>query len=435
MNKRTFMKRMTLAGLGLPFAQAGDPRPATLSDLQQLINRYGETPPSTLAQNEEFWTGIRTQYRLKPDYANLENGYYNIQPTPILEAFMRHVKEVNYEGAYYMRTVQFERKKAIAARLAALGGCDAEDLVITRNTTESLDMIIAGYPWKPGDEAIVAEQDYPAMLAMFGQVEKRHGITVKRVSVPNHPASDADVIAVYEQAITPRTRLMMVCHMINITGQILPVRKICDMAHSHGVEVMIDAAHTYAHIRHTIPELGGDYYAASLHKWLSAPLGAGILYVKKERQNKIWPLFAEPDGSAQGMARLNHTGTLPVHTDLAIGDALDYYTTLGAQRKEERLGYLQQYWTSKVRDIPNIIVNTPADPARSCAIANVGIGSMAPADMAARLLQQYRIYTVAIDYPAANVRGCRITPNVFTLTSELDRLVEALHEMAARPKA
>ncbi|HEV9035531.1 MAG TPA: aminotransferase class V-fold PLP-dependent enzyme [Puia sp.] len=425
------MKSMTLAGLGLPFAQKSDPRPATLADLKDLISQYGEIAPATLAENEEFWTGIRAQYNLKPDYANLENGYYNIQPTPVLEAFLRHVKDVNYEGAFYMRTVQFDRKKAIAARLAALGGCTTEELVITRNTTESLDMIIAGYPWKPGDEAIVAEQDYPAMLAMFRQVEKRHGIIVKRVSVPNHPASDADVISVYEQAITPRTRLMMVCHMINITGQVLPVRKISDMAHSHGVEVMIDAAHTYAHIRHTIPELGGDYYAASLHKWLSAPLGAGILYVKKEHQAKIWPLFAEPDGSAEGIARLNHTGTLPVHTDLAIGDALDYYTTLGAERKEARLRYLQQYWTSKIRDVPGIVVNTPADPTRGCAIANVGIKNIAPGDMAARLLQQYRIYTVAIDYPAANVRGCRITPNVYTLTTELDRLVAALRGMAS----
>jgi selenocysteine lyase/cysteine desulfurase len=425
------MKSMTLAGLGLSFARPGDPRPATLSDLSDHVDRHSGTAPAELAQNEEFWAGVRAQYNLKPDYANLENGYYNIQPTPVLEAFIRHVKEVNYEGAYYMRTVQFDRKKAIAARLATLGGCEAEELVITRNTTESLDMIIAGYPWKTGDEAVVAEQDYPAMLAMFDQAAKRHGIIIKRVSVPNHPSSDADVISAYEQAITPRTRLLMVCHMINITGQILPVRKICDMAHSHGVEVMIDAAHTYAHIRHTIPELGGDYYAASLHKWLSVPLGAGILYVRKEHQARIWPLLAEPDTTAQGIARLNHTGTLPVHTDLAIGDALDYYAVLGAERKETRLRYLQQYWTTKIRGVPNIVVNTPADPARSCAIANVGIKDMHPGDMATRLLQQYRIYTVAIDYPAANVRGCRITPNIYTLTAELDRLVTALREMAA----
>ena len=393
------------------------------------VSRYDAIPAADLARDEEFWAGIRAQYSLKPDYINLENGYYNIQPAPILEAYMRHVKEVNYEGAYYMRTVQFERKKVMASRLASLAGCSPEELVITRNTTESLDMLISGYPWKPGDEAVMAEQDYPAMLAMFAQVEKRNGIKAVRISVPNHPQTDEEVVAVYRQAITPRTRLLMVCHMINITGQILPIRKICDMAHEHGVEVMVDAAHTYAHVRHTIPELNCDYYGASLHKWLSTPLGAGILYVRKGLTDKIWPLFADPDGVDTGILRLNHTGTIPVHTDLTIGDALDFYTALGAERKEARLRYLQQYWTSKVRDVVNVEVNTPADPARSCAIANVGVKSLTPAAMAGRLLQQYKIYTVAIDYPTAHVRGCRITPNIYTLSGELDKLVAAIKEM------
>jgi selenocysteine lyase/cysteine desulfurase len=222
----------------------------------------------------------------------------------------------------------------------------------------------------------------------------------------------------------------MLSHMVNITGQILPVRKICDMAHQKGVEVMVDGAHTYAQIRHSVPGLGCDYYGASLHKWLSTPLGAGILYVRRDNAAKIWPLLAEPDDTTTGIARLNHTGTLPVHTDLAIGDALDYYQTLGPDRKETRLRYLQQYWTTKVRNMPNVIVNTPADPARTCAIANVGIRGIAPADLAARLLSQYKIYTVAIDSPAANVQGVRVTPNIFTLSSELDELVRAVREIA-----
>jgi selenocysteine lyase/cysteine desulfurase len=261
-------------------------------------------------------------------------------------------------------------------------------------------------------------------------VERRHGVVRKVVSVPNHPASDEEVVSVYERAITPRTRLLMVCHMVNITGQILPVRKICDMAHAKGVEVMVDGAHSFAHLRFAIPELDCDYFGASLHKWLSVPLGAGILYVKKGRAEKIWPLLAEPDNSASGIARLNHTGTLPVYTDLAIGDAIDFYTALGAERKEARLRYLQQYWTSKVRDLPNVVVNTPAEAGRACGIANVGIKGMKPAEMAAKLLQSYKIYTVAIDSPAAGVQGCRITPNVFTLPEELDVLVKALKELS-----
>jgi selenocysteine lyase/cysteine desulfurase len=329
-----------------------------------------------------------------------------------------------------MRTVQFERKKAIAARLAALAGCAPDELIITRNTTESLDMIIAGYHWNQGDEAIMAEQDYGAMLQMFKQVERRHGVVRKVISVPNHPKSDEEVVEVYARAISPKTKLLMLSHMVNITGQILPVRKICDMAHARGVEVMVDGAHTYAQIQHSVPGLGCDYYGASLHKWLSTPLGAGILYVRRDNAAKIWPLLAEPDDSTTGIARLNHTGTLPVHTDLAIADALDYYQTLGPDRKEARLRYLQQYWTTKVRGVANVIVNTPADPARTCAIANVGIRGIAPADLAARLLSQYKIYTVAIDSPAANVQGVRVTPNIFTLSSELDELVRAVREMA-----
>ncbi|HTI11352.1 MAG TPA: aminotransferase class V-fold PLP-dependent enzyme [Puia sp.] len=422
MDKRSFLKGMALAGLAAPFSR---------SAMAEWVGRFGHQPAGTLANKEEFWAGIRGGYRLKPDYINLENGYYNIQPGEILEAFISHVRAVNYEGSYYMRTVQFDNKKAVAAKLAVLAGCSPGELIITRNTTESLDMIIAGYPWKEGDEAIMAEQDYGAMLKMFRQAERRHGIVRKVVSVPNHPGSDEEIVAVYERAITPRTRLIMVSHMVNITGQVLPVRKICDMAHAKGVEVMVDGAHAFAHIRYAIPDLHCDYYGTSLHKWLSVPLGAGFLYVKKEHTGKIWPLLAEPDDGATGIALLNHTGTLPVHTDLAISDAIDYYTTLGAERKEARLRYLQLYWTSKVRDLPKVVVNTPADPARACGIANVGIKGMKPTDLAARLLDQYKIYTVAIDSPAAQVQGCRITPNVFILPEELDVLVRALKEMSA----
>lgn len=422
MDKRTFLKGMAMAGLAAPLSRTA---------LAGWVSQFGHQEAGTLAGNEEFWSGIRGGYRLKPDYINLENGYYCIQPAEVLEAFIGRVRAVNYEGAYYMRTVQFDNKKAAAARLAVLAGCAADELIITRNTTESLDMIIAGYPWKEGDEAIMAGQDYGAMLTMFRQVERRHGIVRKVVSVPNHPTSDEEIVSLYEKAITSRTRLLMLSHMVNITGQLLPVRKICDMAHARGVEVMVDGAHAFAHIRYSISELHCDYYGASLHKWLSVPLGAGFLYVKKEHTKKIWPLLAEPDDTATGIALLNHTGTLPVHTDLAINDAIDYYSTLGAERKEARLRYLQQYWTSKVRGLPNVVINTPADPSRACGIANVGIKGIKPADLAVRLLKQYKIYTVAIDSPAADVQGCRVTPNVFTLPEELDVLVRALKEMSA----
>jgi selenocysteine lyase/cysteine desulfurase len=217
--------------------------------------------------------------------------------------------------------------------------------------------------------------------------------------------------------------------MINITGQILPVKKICEMAKSKNVKVMVDGAHAFAHIKFKLSDFNCDYYGCSLHKWLSAPLGAGILYVKQEEIKNIWPLLAESEKNENDILRLNHTGTIPVHVDLAIEDAIEFYTKIGIDRKEARLRYLQNYWTSKVREIPRIVLNTPKESERSCAIANVGIKNMKPSELCKTLLDKYKIFTVAIDY--ANVQGCRITPNVYTSTKELDLLVAALKELAA----
>lgn len=418
MNKRSFLKSLTLLGLG------GIP---SLNAMDNLVSRVSHLPNDVVATDESFWEAIRGGYRLKQDYINLENGYYCFMPKETLEHFINHVRDVNYQGSYYMRTVQTDNKRAAASKLAKLAGCSPEELVVTRNTTESLDMIIGGLDWKAGDEAVMAEQDYGAMLNMFKQVEKRHGILTKIVSVPNHPKSDEEIVQTYEAAITSKTKLLMVCHMINITGQILPVRKICDMAHSKGVQVMVDGAHAFAHIQYSIPDLDCDYYGASLHKWLSTPLGAGILYVKKQNINKVWPVFAPYDKKDDDIYRLNHTGTHPVHTDLAISNAINYYEKIGAERKEARLRYLQNYWTSKVRNLPHIDVNTPVDPTRSCGIANVGIKGMKPHDLAETLMKKYAIYTVAID--GANVHGCRITPNIYTTPKELDTFVKALTEL------
>jgi selenocysteine lyase/cysteine desulfurase len=291
-------------------------------------------------------------------------------------------------------------------------------------------MVIGGYPWKEGDEAIFALQDYGAMKDHFEQVSSRYGVVCRTVSVPNHPKSDEELVSLYEAQITPGTRMLMICHMINITGQILPVRKICDMAHRHGVEVLVDGAHCVGHIPVDLEALNCDYYGSSLHKWLSAPLGAGILYVRSEHIPKIWPLLAEHKRDPQDIIRLNHTGTHPVHTDLAIENAMEYLQMIGLERKTNRLRFLQRYWSDPLREVPNVIVNTPRDPSRSCGIANVGIATIAPKRMAELLLEEFGIFTVAIDY--ANVQGCRITPNVYTTTGELDRFVSAVKTLASR---
>jgi selenocysteine lyase/cysteine desulfurase len=420
MNKRSFIKNATVTGIGATLG---------MDALAALFETKKHSSAAALAADDQFWNQIRTQYMLKPDYINLENGFYNFIPQPTLEKYIQHIRDINYQGSYYMRTVQRDNKKRMAAKLSAVAGCSPEELIITRNTTESLDLIIAGQDWKAGDEALMAIQDYGSMLDMFEQVSKRYGVVLNKVSIPNLPDSDEEIVSLYEKAITPKTKLLMIPHMVNITGHILPVRKICDMAHSKGVEVMVDGAHAFAHIQYKISELDCDYYGTSLHKWMSVPLGAGFLFVKKEKIAKTWPLIGDGTKDLSDIRRLNHIGTHACATDLTIEDAIDFYNMIGAERKEKRLRYIQQYWTSRVKNIPKIIINTPTDDKRSCGIANVGIAGMTPADLAKRLMDEHKIFTVAID--TANVHGCRITPNVYTTVEELDAFVAALKKLAA----
>ena len=419
MKKRAFLKNISLAAMGMPFMNSAFA--SSLHNLQHLSS-------AEIAIEEDFWLQVRKDYDLKPEYINLESGYYNIIPTPTLNHMIAHAKMVNYEGSYYMRTVQWDTKDKMVVKLAAVVGVSAKNIIITRDTTESLDMVIKGLSWEKDDEAVYAKQDYGAMQMMFEQVSKRYGTKNIVVSVPNHPSSDEEIVRLYENAITPKTKLLMVCHMVNITGQILPIKKICEMAHKKGVQVMVDGAHCVGHFQFSIEDLGCDYYGSSLHKWLAVPLGTGLLYVNDKHIDTLWPIFAEHHKEPGDIARLNHTGTHPVYHDISIENAIDYYHMLGAERKEARLRYLQEYWTSKVRTNPNIMVNTPKETFRACGIANVGLKNMPPKDLAIQLMDRYQIFTVAIDY--ANVQGCRISPNVFTTTKELDHFIKALNEMA-----
>ena len=416
MNKREFVKTLGGASLGLMFSPS-------------VLSRYMAMPHAELAQDEAFWATIRGKYKLTPEYINLENGYYSMQAEPVLEAFIGHVRSINVQASRYMRTRQPDDKLRVRTRLAKMAGVSPEELIITRNTTESLDTVISGYDWKPGDEAVMAAQDYGAMLDMFKLQARRHGIVNRVVSLPLDPQSDDELVQLYASAITPKTRLLMVGHMVNITGHILPVRKIADMAHARGVDVMCDGAHAFGQLAFRIPDVGCDYYGASLHKWLGTPLGAGILYVRQDKIAGLWPIYADESMADTDIRKLNHTGTHPVHTDLGIDDAIDFHESIGAERKEARLRYVQRYWTSRVRDVPNILVNTPTDPKRSCAIANVGVRGMTPADLAKTLFERYKVFTVAID--TANVHGVRVTPQLFTTPKELDVLVRALRELAA----
>ena len=417
MDKRNFIK--TLGALSVSSL-------VSASELTK-IKSVSLSLPNTKS-DEELWTTVRSHYTLKDDYINLESGYYSIIPNPVLEHFIKHVKHVNIEGSYYMRNDLNKNKDRVITELAKLVGSTSDQIGITRNATESLDLVISGFQWERGDEAIYAKQDYGTMKEMFEQISSRYGVKTKIVSVPNHPKNDEEIVSIYESQITDNTKLIMICHMINITGQILPVKKICEMAHSYGVEVMVDGAHCVGHFDFSIDEFNCDYYGSSLHKWLATPLGAGLLYVNKKNTHKIWPLLANGNTNKKDIKRLNHIGTHPVHTDLAISNSIDYTNWIGMKKKEKRMRYLQRYWSDKLRTIENVIVNTPEDLNRSCGIGNVGLSNMSPSQMSNVLFEKYKIFTVAIDY--ANVKGCRISPNIFTTINELDQFISAVKEMA-----
>jgi len=418
MDKRDFLRTLGASSLGLALSPA-------------LLARLQAATPEALAQDDPFWAQLRGRYTLVPEYINLESGYFSMQSQPVLESFVGHVRRINRDAQRYMRTVMVTDKARVQRRLAGIAGCGADELIITRNTTESLDTVISGFDWKPGDHAVMASCDYGAMIDHFAQQARRYQMHNTIIDLPLHPTSDDEIVDLYAAAITDRTRLLMVCHIVNITGQVLPVQKIAAMARARGVQVLVDGAHAFAQMDFKVPDLGVDYYGASLHKWLGTPIGAGMLYVRKERIAELWPMYGDPNFAQDDIRKLNHTGTHPCHTDLGIEDAILFHEQIGVQRKQARLRYLQEYWTKQVRGEPKFVLNTPEDPARTCAIANVGIEGVSPGDLAKRLFDEHKIFTVAINRPEAGVAGVRITPHLYTTTGELDSLVRALKTIAS----
>ncbi|MDF0487307.1 aminotransferase class V-fold PLP-dependent enzyme [Sphingomonas sp. H39-1-10] len=414
MNKRDFLKAAGAASL------------AALLDTPGLAARA----PEDLARDEAFWAEIRSHFPTDNRFINLENGFYCFQPSDVFDAFVANARAVNGEASHYMRTRLDTDVVKIRTAVAALAAVPVEELVVTRNTTESLDTVINGIPWQAGDEAVMATQDYGSMMDMFALQARRHGIVNRIVRLPLDPASDAEIVETYRKAITPRTKLLMVSHIVGGTGQVLPVAAICDMAHGLGVPVMVDGAHSFAHLDFKIADLRCDYFGASLHKWLSAPLGLGVLWVRRDRIAGLWPMFGDASMADDDIRKLNHRGTHPVHSDLTLPRAIAFHEAIGAERKMARLRFLQQSWTSRARAIRGVYLNTPRDPARTCAIANVGLNGLAPAMLAETLLKDHNIYTVAID--RGEVKGVRVTPQIYTSPAELDALVAALTKIAGR---
>jgi selenocysteine lyase/cysteine desulfurase len=421
-SRRRFLQN-SLASLSLPILL-----PEFLDSLERRLEPFASLNPTEASRTAEFWAEIRGAFEVSGDFINLENGYSSLQPKVTLEAFQKRIAKINRALSYYMRRQKESEQDQVLRALASLAGCPPEELSLTRNTTESMATVIHGLDFKPGDEAIMTNQDYGSMLEEFRQQSKRQGIRCVEINLPLHPKDDDEVVEAYQRAITPRTRILLLTHMINTTGQILPAQKISAMAHSYGVEVLIDAAHSFAHIVFNVPDLGGDYFGTSLHKWLCTPLGAGLLQIRKEKIKHVWPLYGETSVPDDDMRKFHRSGTQPAWILGAITEAIRFHRMIGSERKEERLRYLQEYWTGRAREIPRVTINTPGGK-RACAIANFSIEGRSPGEIADLLFDRHRIFTVAIDIEA--LKGVRVTPHLYTDTGELDHLVTAIGELAA----
>lgn len=424
-DRRTFIKKMGGLSTGLLALSGLDQ--SWLDELEVATEQIQRLSAKEAARYEPFWLQIQQAFRQSPHFINLENGYFSPQPIDVLQSQMENIRMINEMPSFYMRRRQQEEKQGVKQQLAKFAGCSPKEIVITRNTTESLDTIIAGLDFEAGDEAILCDQDYGSMQEAFQQRAKRHGLVLKWVDVPLHPKSDSEIVSIYEKAISPKTKVMLVTQLINISGQILPVRKICDMAHQHGVEVIVDGAHAFAQLDFQIPDLHCDYYGASLHKWLCCPLGAGIMYVKQDKIAKVWPLFGDVRVPADDIRKFEHIGTHPVSTNLTISSAIRFHQLIGSERKQARLHYLKDYWTSAVKDLPKVQLNTPLSPDRSCAIANIAVEGMTPQELSAYFYDEHQIFTVAIN--RKSVQGVRVTPHLYTRLGDLDAFIKAIRKL------
>jgi selenocysteine lyase/cysteine desulfurase len=377
--------------------------------------------------DEAYWSGIRDQYVLNDEVINLENGFFGVPSKPVQQALEEYNRLVNREGSFFMRTRYPQRLAAVVKALADFTGASEEELLIVRNPTEGMNILIQGYPFRPDDEVVIGNQDYDSVDETLQMMQQRGRLKLVRIALPFHPKNDEEIVALYENAITPKTRVLLVTHILHRTGQILPVAKIADMAQRRGIDVFVDAAHSFAHLDYRLPQLGCSFIAAHLHKWLGAPMGVGLLYIRKERVRDIAPLFGDTTHADSDIRKLGHFGTTPPAPELAIEDAIAFHNMIGGSNKEARLRYLKDYWTSRVKRLPGIELMVPDDPQRSCAIAAFRVNGKDAQDVAEYLFQAHRIFTVA---PIVNgERVVRVTPHLYNTPADLDKLVAALEAL------
>jgi isopenicillin-N epimerase len=429
-DRRTFLSSLAGAGAAAalgPARAAADAAAFLLPDrLEGVVEAFaGDTRPAAeAARDETLWREVQQAFTVDRSLVNLNNGGVSPSPAVVQEAMARYLAYSNEAPVYTMWRVLEPQKEGLRQRLARSFGCDAEEMAITRNASEGLQICQFGFDLEPGDEVLTTDQDYPRMLTTFDQRMRREGIVVKTFPIPVPAEDPSEIVRLFEERITERTRLILMCHMINITGQILPVKPVVEMARRRGIPVIVDGAHAYAHFDFTLADLECDYYATSLHKWLFAPFGTGFLYVRKERIPDLWPLMASAQHQDSNIRKFEEIGTHPCPNSLAIGAALTFHQGIGAARKEARLVHLRDAWARELLAEDRVSLNTSLEPGFAAGIANVAVDGIEPGDLANWLFREHRIIVTPIGHP--DCRGLRVSPSVYTTMEELERFVEAM---------
>ncbi|MAL19233.1 MAG: aminotransferase V [Balneola sp.] len=403
--------------------------PLKSQQLQEELNSYSGTAQE-IAINEDFWSTVQQAFTVDRSLINLNNGGVSPSPEFVQAAMKKHLDFSNQAPVYNMWRILEPRREGVRQRLAKNFGVDTEEIAITRNASESLQICQFGFDLKAGDEVLTTDQDYPRMINTFKQRERREGIKLNQISIPVPAEDDTEIVRRFEEAITPNTKLILMCHIINLTGQILPVKKVVQMARKKGIPVIVDGAHAYAHFEFNHADLDCDYYTTSLHKWLFAPHGTGMLYVRKNKIKDLWPLMAAAESQDNDVRKFEEIGTHPAANFLAIGEALTFHEGIGSARKEARLKYLNDLWIDELVDGDKVVLHTSRNPKYACGIATVQIKGLEPNELNGTLWRDYRIITTPINH--AQFQGIRVTPNVYTTLEEIDRFIGAMKDQVKK---
>src|SRR5947208_1648627 len=380
-------------------------------------------------EDEAYWAEIQRAFDLDRTMVNLNNGGCSPAPTHVLEQMIRDLRFSNELPVEHMWSVLEPRIESVRRELARDFGCDAEEMAITRNASESNETMILGLDLKPGDEVIITTQNYPRMQTTWRQRERREGIVIKAVRQDTPPKSADEYVSRIAEAITPRTRVIEVMHISFMTGYIAPVRRIVDMARPKGIAVFVDGAHAYAHFPFMRDDLGCDYYGTSLHKWLLAPIGTGFLYVRRENIEGLWELTPTAASRAKDIRKFEEIGTHPAANHNAIAEALTFHEGIGIERKAARLRYLRDRWAKRLTATGRFTLHTSLDPAQSCAIGTVQVHGVDTNKAVQQLWDRWRIIATPINH--AEYTGIRVTPNVYTTLEEIDTFGDAMEKIAA----